>query len=98
MPSGRPRLISWWPTDWPGEAHDKVADWLPRQRGAVSQYIDDGSAGGKITPRIDPQRHRERFVATIAGVTCPWLVRSGSIEFARTHDALRRTMRRAALD
>jgi len=80
------------------EFKDKVAEVLVRQRADVRQWIEAGIAAGQIRSDIDPQRHAEQFVATIAGVTYQWLVSPDSIDFARTHDELKQTMRRALLD
>ncbi len=79
------------------EFKDRVADVLARQRADVRQWILDGIAAGQIKPGVDPDRHAEQFVATIAGVTYQWLVSPGSINFARTHDELKQSMRRALL-
>ena len=74
---------------------DKVADVLARQRADVRRWIEEGIAAGQIHPGVDPQRHAEQFVATIAGVTYQWLVNPQGIDFARMHDELKETMRRA---
>jgi AcrR family transcriptional regulator len=80
------------------EFKDRVADVLARQREDVRQWIEDGIAAGQIKPGLDPQRHAEQFVATIAGLTYQWLVSPGCIDFARAHDELKQTMRRALID
>ena len=79
------------------EFKDKVADVLDRQRADVRQWIEDGIAAGQIDPNVDPDRHAEQFVATIAGLTYQWLVSPDCIDFARAHDELKQTMGRALL-
>lgn len=77
------------------EFKDKVADVLARQRADVRQWIQEGIGAGQINPAVDPERHAEQFVATVAGLTYQWLVSPDSIDFARMHDELKETMRRA---
>ena len=80
------------------EFKDKVADVLDRQRADVREWIQGGIAAGQISAHADAERHAEQFVATIAGLTYQWLVSPDSIDFARAHDELKESMRRALLD